>query len=147
MAIIDVVRFDGLRSRDWIIYKYPSDQLVLGTQLIVQEGQIAIFVKGGMVCDIFHAGTYTLQAQNLPILKSLINLPFGGRTPFSAEVYFINSTTKLDLSWGSGSRNPRAVPCSRWCQPAGFHDCAGDHDPALHHQNVCHRPGGSSQGI
>lgn len=101
MAIIDVVRFDGLRSRDWIIYKYPSDQLVLGTQLIVQEGQIAIFVKGGMVCDIFHAGTYTLQAQNLPILKSLINLPFGGRTPFSAEVYFINSTTKLDLSWGT----------------------------------------------
>ena len=31
MAIIDVVRFDGLKSRDWLIYKYPSEQLVLGT--------------------------------------------------------------------------------------------------------------------
>ena len=29
MAMIDVVRFDGLRSRDWLIYKYPSEKLVL----------------------------------------------------------------------------------------------------------------------
>ena len=101
MAIIDVVRFDGLRNRDWIIYKYPSEELVLGTQLIVQEGQIALFVKGGMVADVFYPGTYTLATDNLPILKSLINMPFGGKTPFSAEVYFINTTVKLDINWGT----------------------------------------------
>ena len=27
MALIDVVRFDGLKSRDWLIYKYPSEDL------------------------------------------------------------------------------------------------------------------------
>ena len=48
MALIDVVRFDGLKSRDWLIFKFPSEELVLGTQLIVQEGQVAIFVKNGM---------------------------------------------------------------------------------------------------
>ncbi len=101
MSIIDVVRFDGLRSRDWLIYKYPSDQLVLGTQLIVQEGQIALFVKNGIVADVFYPGTYTLATENLPILKSFVNLPFGGRTPFSAEVYFINTTTRLDVNWGT----------------------------------------------
>ena len=94
MAIIDVVRFDGLKSRDWLIYKYPSEELVLGTQLVVQEGQVALFVKGGIVADVFYPGTYTLATENLPILKSLINLPFGGRTPFSAEVYFINTTVR-----------------------------------------------------
>lgn len=101
MAIIDVVRFDGLKSREWMVYKYPSDQLVLGTQLIVQEGQIAIFVRSGMVCDTFYPGTYKLSTENLPILKSIVNMPFGGRTPFSAEIYFINATTKLDLTWGT----------------------------------------------
>lgn len=101
MAIIDVVRFDGLRSRDWLIYKYPSEQLVLGTQLIVQEGQVAIFVKGGSIADIFYPGTHTLTTENLPILKSLVNLPFGGRTPFSAEVYFVNTTVRLDINWGT----------------------------------------------
>ena len=101
MAIIDVVRFDGLKSRDWLIYKYPSEELVLGTQLIVQEGQVAIFVRGGMIADVFYPGTYTLITENLPILKELINLPFGKRTPFSAEVYFINTTIRLDINWGT----------------------------------------------
>lgn len=101
MAIIDVVRFDGLKSRDWLIFKYPSEELVLGTQLIVQEGQIALFVKGGTIADIFYPGTYTLATENLPILKSLINLPFGGKTPFSAEIYFVNTTVRLDINWGT----------------------------------------------
>ena len=101
MAIIDVVRFDGLRNRDWLIYKYPSEDLVIGTQLIVQEGQVALFVKGGMMADVFYPGTYTLAADNLPVLKHIINLPFGGRTPFSAEVYFVNTAVKMDINWGT----------------------------------------------
>lgn len=101
MAIIDVVRFDGLKNRDWLIYKFPSEELVYGTQLIVQEGQAAIFVKGGTMADIFYSGTYTLSTENLPILKSVVKLPFGGKTPFSAEVYFINMTTRLEINWGT----------------------------------------------
>lgn len=101
MAIIDVVRFDGLKSRDWLIYKFPSEELVLGTQLIVQEGQVALFVKDGVVADMFYPGSYTLSTENIPILKSLINIPFGGKTPFSAEVYFVNSTVRLDINWGT----------------------------------------------
>lgn len=101
MALFKVVRFDGLKNRDWIIYKYPSDSLVLGSQLIVQEGQTAIFVKSGTVCDIFCPGTYTLSTANLPILNQFVQMPFGGQTPFSAEIYFINTTTKLDLYWGT----------------------------------------------
>ena len=101
MAIIDVVRFDGLKSRDWLIFKYPSDKLTLGAQLIVQEGQAAIFVKGGKVADIFLPGTYTLTTENIPLLRTLINLPFGNKTPFSAEVYFLNTTLRLDINWGT----------------------------------------------
>ncbi len=44
---LDIVRFDGLKSKDWLIYKYPSDTLMMGGQLIVQEGQVAIFSRGG----------------------------------------------------------------------------------------------------
>lgn len=101
MAIIDVVRFDGLKNRDWLIYKYPSEELVFGTQLIVQEGQAAIFVKGGLIADVFYSDRYTLTTENLPILKSIVNIPFGGKTPFSAEIYFINTTVRLDINWGT----------------------------------------------
>ncbi len=98
---LDIVRFDGLKSRDWLIYKYPSDTLVMGSQLIVQEGQVAIFARGGAMADTFYPGTYTLKTENLPILKGLVSLPFGGRSPFSAEIYFINTTVKLDINWGT----------------------------------------------
>lgn len=101
MALIDVVKFDGLRNRDWLIYKYPSEALVLGTQLIVQEGQIAIFVKGGLVADVFYPGSYTLSTGNMPILKTIVNMPFGGNTPFTAEIYFLNTAVKLDINWGT----------------------------------------------
>ncbi len=102
MALLDVVRFDGLKNnRDWIIYKYPSEGIVYGSQLIVQEGQIAIFVKGGQVFDLMYPGTYTLESANLPLLSRVVNIPFGGRTPFSAEIYFVNTTTKLDVFWGT----------------------------------------------
>ncbi|MBE5891602.1 MAG: SPFH domain-containing protein [Lachnospiraceae bacterium] len=101
MAFIDVVRFDGLKSRDWLIYKYPSESLVLGTQLIVQEGQVAIFVKGGTIADLFLPGSYTLSTANLPLLNKIVNLPFGGETPFSAEIYFVNTTIRMNINWGT----------------------------------------------
>lgn len=101
MAIIDRIKFDGLRSRDWLIYKYPGEQFVIGSQLVVNEGQAAIFVKGGQVCDIFPSGTYTLTTDNLPVLHNCVNLAFGGRTPFTAEIYYLNTLTKTDMTWGT----------------------------------------------
>lgn len=101
MAIIDVIKFNGIKNRDWLVYRYPGDSFVFGTQLIVGEGQIAVFVKGGRALDYFSPGTYTLNTKNIPILKSLVNIPFGGRTPFTAEVFFINNTSKLDILWGT----------------------------------------------
>ncbi|GAA4845232.1 hypothetical protein GCM10023310_23950 [Paenibacillus vulneris] len=101
MAIIDVIKFNGIANRDWLVYRYPGDSFVYGSQLIVGEGQMAVFVKGGRALDFFSPGTYTLRSQNIPLLQSFINLPFGGRTPFSAEVFFINNTAKLDVLWGT----------------------------------------------
>lgn len=102
MAIIDRIKFDGMRNgSEWLIYRYPGESFVAGSQLIVGEGQVAVFVKGGQALDYFTAGTYTLSTSNIPLLQGIINLPFGGKTPFTAEIYFINKTSKLDLHWGT----------------------------------------------
>ena len=102
MALIDRIKYDGYEDGSpWLIYKYPSEQFVLGSQLIVNQGQEALFFKGGEALDLFGAGTHTLQTGNLPLLNKLVNLPFGGKTPFSAEIYYINKTSKLDMNWGT----------------------------------------------
>ncbi len=101
MALIDIVKFNGLSSREWIVYKHFAEDLSTATQLIVGEGQVAAFVKGGQLCDIFGPGTYTLSTNNIPILSKLINLPFGNKTPFTAEIYYINSLMRMDINWGT----------------------------------------------
>lgn len=72
LAIIDVIKFNGLNNRNWLVYRYPGDSFVFGTQLIVGEGQVAVFVKGGKALDYFTAGTYTLSTENIPILQAFV---------------------------------------------------------------------------
>lgn len=99
MAIIDIVKWE-VNSRE-LIHKFPSNDLRLGTQLVVYTGQTAYFVKGGKVLDSFEAGTYTIKTENIPLLNKLINLPFGGNSPFQAEVWFVNHLAVLDSKWGT----------------------------------------------
>src|SRR6266542_5521424 len=104
MAIVDRVKFDA-PSDDFLVWKFSSEgraeELKLGSQLIVNQSQEAVFVKGGQALDVFGPGTHTLSTGNIPLLNKLINLPFGGQTPFTAEVWFVNKTVKRDLTWGT----------------------------------------------
>lgn len=101
MAIIDVVKCE---MKDYeFCKKFPSEDLRTSSQLVVYPSQTAIFVKGGQICDTFSAGTYSLKTENIPILNKIINLPFGGDSPFQAEVWFINHTSKLNMKWGTTS--------------------------------------------
>ncbi len=101
MAIIDVVKCE-INDGEFC-HKFSSDDLRIGTQLIVYPAQTAFFVKGGAICDEFSSGTYTIKSDNIPILNKVINLPFGGDSPFTAEVWFINQVSKLDIQWGTPS--------------------------------------------
>ncbi len=104
MSLIDRIKFDGpTDGASWLIYKFPGEEFVFGTQLIVGQGQEALFVKGGEALDLFAPGTYTLHTENLPLLKKLVNMPFGGRTPFTAEVYYVNKTSRMDMNWGTAT--------------------------------------------
>lgn len=101
MAIVDVVKCEMTDVE--FCRKFPSTDLRLGSQLVVYPSQLAFFLKGGVICDCFEAGTYTLETKNIPVLNGLIKLPFGGDTPFQAEVWFVNLTTKLNMKWGTTS--------------------------------------------
>jgi len=100
MALIDRVKYNALSDQE-LIWRHPKDNLVLGTQVIVNESQEVVFYKGGKALDVLGPGTHTLSTANIPLLGALINLPFGGKTPFAAEVYYVNKNAKLDLLWGS----------------------------------------------
>ncbi|MCL2487246.1 MAG: SPFH domain-containing protein, partial [Oscillospiraceae bacterium] len=101
MAIIDVIKYDG--PQDIFAWKYPNDELGTWTQLIVNESQEVMLFKGGAALDLFGPGRHTLTTANIPLLSKLINLPFGGRSPFKAEVWYINKLFSLDIKWGTAT--------------------------------------------
>jgi len=109
MALIDVVKYEA-PDDSVFVWKFPSEDLKVGSQLIVNEGQNAVFVKGGQALDVFLPGTHTLVTGNIPLLNKIINLPFGGNTPFTAEVWYVNTTVKRDLKWGTMQPIPLMDP-------------------------------------
>lgn len=101
MAFIDIIKYNG--DPDVFAWKYPNEELGTWAQLIVNESQEAILVKEGRVVALFGRGRYTLDTKNIPPLRNIISIPFGGRSPYTAEVWFINKTQNLDVRWGTPS--------------------------------------------
>ena len=99
MAVIDLVKWNG--NPNILAWKFPSEELSTWTQLIVNESQEAYVVKEGVYQGPFGAGRHTLSTENIPLLRSLIGMPFGGKSPFTAEVWYINRATNLDIRWGT----------------------------------------------
>ena len=100
--IAGIIKYEGDNST--FIWKHPSEDFNSLTQLIVHESQEAIFFMNGQALDLFGPGRYTLETQNLPLLRRLINIPTGGETPFHCEVYFINKTEQMAIKWGTDSK-------------------------------------------
>ncbi|MFN8564175.1 MAG: SPFH domain-containing protein [Anaerolineae bacterium] len=106
--IIDVIDHTNVRS-DELTYREPqqgSGDWRMGSQVIVGESQAAVFVRGGEALDVLGTGRHTLSTANLPILSGLIGLATSGRTPFTADLYYVNLKDMPQVGWGT---NPPIV--------------------------------------
>ncbi len=101
--IIDVVEFTDESGRE-MVHRIPengSGDFRLGSQVIVREQQAAVFFRDGKAMDVFGPGRHTITTANMPILSGLVGLATSGRTPFTAEVYYVSTRTYLDMGWGT----------------------------------------------
>ena len=102
--LVDIIEWID-DSRSTLAWRYPryQNEIKNGAELIVREGQQAVFVYRGQIADKFDPGHYQLVTENLPILSTLQGWPHGFRSPFRSEVYFINTRAVTDLRWGTPS--------------------------------------------
>lgn len=101
MALIDVVQWTP--AADIFAWCHPKRELNNQTQLIVAEGQEAVFINEGRAFGPFGPGHHLLTASNYPFLTGLVKLATGGASPFPAEVWFVSKATKLNNKWGTAS--------------------------------------------
>ena len=100
--IADVIKYEG--DNTTFVWKHPCEDFNALTQLIVHESQEAIFFMNGKALDLFNAGRYTLETQNLPQISKALNRVTGDENPFHCEVYFINKTEQMSIKWGTNSK-------------------------------------------
>lgn len=97
MALVDIIKYEGDNST--FVWKHPCEDFNSLTQLIVHESQEAVFFMNGQALDLFGAGRYTLETQNIPKLGKLLNRTTSDNTPFHCEVYFINKTVQMAMKY------------------------------------------------
>lgn len=97
-----------------IVHRFEryQNEIKNNAQLIVREGQTAVFINEGQLADVFKPGTYTLTTKNLPILTTLKGWKYGFDSPFKAEVYFVNTHLFTDEKWGT--KNPITLSDDRF---------------------------------
>lgn len=103
MALFDLIEHPNEAPGE-IVRRFPengSGEFRLGSQLVVRESQRAVFFRDGKALDLFGPGRHTLSTNNIPLLTTLIGIPFGGKSPFTAEVVFVSMRDFNEMKWGS----------------------------------------------
>lgn len=110
-GMMDIIRCD---EQEYLIWKWrPSGEanstkrenaIRYGSSLRVKDGEVAVFVyshKDGAMQD-FILGPYDkkLETANFPVLAKLVGIAWGGKSPFQAEVYFINLARLVQVKFG-----------------------------------------------
>lgn len=111
--IFDVIEYRN-EMVDEIVHRFPDDSSIgdyrIGSQLIVRDGQAAVFFRNGQALDVFGPGMHTLVTANVPKVIDFIGKAFNDRTPFPAEVYFVSLKEFANKKWGTPQpiivRNP-----------------------------------------
>lgn len=101
-GLASIIKYEG--NNETLVWKHPIEDFNFGSQLIVHESQEAIFFRDGQALDLFGAGRYTLQTQQLPLLEKIYKLPTDTEGTFHSEVYFVNLATQMGIKWGTDSK-------------------------------------------
>lgn len=101
-GLASIIKYEG--DNETLVWKHPIEDFNYGSQLIVHESQEAVFFRDGQALDLFGAGRYTLETQQLPLLEKIYKLPTDTEGTFHSEVYFINTATQMGAKWGTDSK-------------------------------------------
>jgi excisionase family DNA binding protein len=112
--IFDVVEYPNEMAEE-IVHRFPDGatdaEYRLGSNVIVRDGQTAVFFRDGLALDMFGPGRHVIATANIPLITDKLQQWFtGGKTVFPAEVYFISMKEFANRKWGTPQpiivRNP-----------------------------------------
>jgi membrane protease subunit (stomatin/prohibitin family) len=104
-----VIEWIGAREGD-IVWKYPTEEIAWGDNLIVHEYEAAVFFRDGKAYDVFRAGRHVLTTANLPLLTTIFSKIAGfDRVPFTSTIFFV-SLKQFQGKFGAQGQTKELAP-------------------------------------
>lgn len=110
-GFMDVIRCD---EQEYLVWKWSphgiadttrkENAIRYGSSLRVKDGELAVFFyqqNNGTIQD-FIKGPHdqTIKTANFPVLTGIVGSAFGGKSPFQAEIYYINLSENVQIRFG-----------------------------------------------
>jgi excisionase family DNA binding protein len=109
MALTEMIQLSQ-EMRERIVQRIPESgeaNIKFGAQLVVSQGQAAVFYRDGKSLDVFGPGRHTLTTANVPVLTSFLGNLLVGKSSFPAVVYYVAVREFPQEGWGT--RQPIAM--------------------------------------
>ena len=97
-----IARPDSAKGQ--ILYKWPDSNIRKWTQLTVEQDELAVFFRDGLVQGTVQPGRSTLDSSEIPFLGKLVDAASGGNV-FKTELYFISTREFPNLPFGGSIDN------------------------------------------
>jgi membrane protease subunit (stomatin/prohibitin family) len=97
-----IARPDSAKGQ--ILYKWPDTNIRKWTQLTVEQDELAVFFRDGLVQGTVQPGRATLDSSEIPFLGKLVDAASGGNL-FKTELYFVSTREFPNLPFGGSVDN------------------------------------------
>ena len=97
-----ILQYDGYDHM--IIKKGDIQDFNTGSQLIVHEGQQAIFFRDGKALGTYGPGRHIMSTGQTAGAEKLYSMPGDSEKILQSEIYFVNTTIQMGLKWGTDSK-------------------------------------------
>ncbi|MBS7653877.1 MAG: SPFH domain-containing protein [Candidatus Bathyarchaeia archaeon] len=104
-----VIEWIGAKESD-VIWRYPTEEISWGDNLIVHEYEAAVFFRDGKAYDVFRAGRHILTIANLPLLTKVLSAIAGfEKIPFKSSIIFV-SLKQFQGRFGAQTQTKELAP-------------------------------------
>ena len=84
-----------------VVVKHQLEDFRLGSQIIVNESQTAVFLANGKAVGIYGPGAHTIEKDNVYLSKTNYS---DDNVTFHSQLFFVSNTLQTGLRWGTDSK-------------------------------------------
>ena len=82
-----------------IVFKWPDENIRRRSQVTIEQDEVAVFFRDGIVRGTLQPGVSTLESSEIPFLGDLVDSVTGGNY-FKTELYFVSTREFPNLPFG-----------------------------------------------